>query len=213
MTVERSYLNCLAHASYLNGDEQTRTAAASTIGDQQHAEYALQPMSPDQFVARVTADQPDAPPSFTSDAVLNAKQTLDALLERVLTRLSLPNVLEMSSETDAQRLDVGEPAECAHGHMAGSINVGLSGQYATWAGTVRAHDRPIVIVATPGHEEEAACWPPASSRRPGRWHRSSTGNRVTTRSSFRRCRTMKQGEVPRRLTVAASLHRFVAPPK
>ena len=183
MTVTRSYLNCLTHASYLIGDKQARTAAASTIEDPQHSAYALPPMSPDQFVALVTADQPDAPPSFTSDAVLNAKPrpTLDALLERVLTPLSLANVLEMSTETGAQLADVVEPAECARGHMAGSINVGLSGQYATWAGTVRAHDRPLVIVVTPGHEEEAACWrwPPASWRRPGRWHRSSTGNRVT----------------------------------
>lgn len=130
----------------------------STIGDQRRSNYALQSMSQDQFVALVTADQPDAPPYFTYDAVLNAKQrpTLDVVLQRVLNPLSLEQVLDLSNEAGAQLLDVREPADFAQGHMAGSINIGLGGQYATWAGTVLAGDRSIVIIANPGREEEAA---------------------------------------------------------
>jgi rhodanese-related sulfurtransferase len=56
----------------------------------------------------------------------------------------------------AQVLDTREPAEFAAAHLAGSVNVGLSGQYATWAGTVLDHDRPIVLVAAPGREAESA---------------------------------------------------------
>ena len=55
-----------------------------------------------------------------------------------------------------QILDVRDSAEYAQGHMAGSINIGLSGQYATWAGTVLDATQPIVIIAEPGREEEAA---------------------------------------------------------
>ena len=40
--------------------------------------------------------------------------------------------------------------------MKGSVNIGLSGSYATWAGTVLDSDKPIVIVAEPGRQEEAA---------------------------------------------------------
>lgn len=57
---------------------------------------ALRPMSEDQFIELVTADQPDAPAYFTYDA-LNAKErpTLDAVLERVLKPLSLDEVLRL----------------------------------------------------------------------------------------------------------------------
>ncbi len=53
-------------------------------------------------------------------------------------------------------LDTRDPAEFAAAHLAGSINVGLGGQYATWAGTVLSRDQPIVIIADPGREHEAA---------------------------------------------------------
>ena len=56
----------------------------------------------------------------------------------------------------AQILDVRDAAEYAKGHLAGSINIGLGGQYATWAGTVLDRAKPIVIIAEPGREQEAA---------------------------------------------------------
>src|SRR4029079_12715209 len=46
----------------------------STIGEQRRANYALQPMSREAFGEIVTADQPDAPPYFTYDAVLNSRE-------------------------------------------------------------------------------------------------------------------------------------------
>jgi hydroxyacylglutathione hydrolase len=133
------------------------TETLSTIGEQRRSNYALQPMSAAEFVALVTADQPDAPPYFTYDAVLNAKErpTLDANLRLTLKPLTLDRLLELQRE-GGQVLDVREPGEFAQGHLAGSINIGLSGQYATWAGTVLACERPIIIVAEPGRELEAA---------------------------------------------------------
>jgi rhodanese-related sulfurtransferase len=59
-------------------------------------------------------------------------------------------------DAGAQVLDVRDPAEYAKGHLAGSVNIGLGGQYATWAGTVLDRTKPIVIVAEPGREQEAA---------------------------------------------------------
>ena len=56
----------------------------------------------------------------------------------------------------AQILDVRDPSEFAAAHLAGSINIGLDGQYATWAGTVLSRDQPIVIIADPGRQHEAA---------------------------------------------------------
>jgi rhodanese-related sulfurtransferase/glyoxylase-like metal-dependent hydrolase (beta-lactamase superfamily II) len=129
----------------------------SSLGDQRRLNYALQPMSKEEFVRLVTADQPDAPPYFTYDAILNTREraTLDSNLEQVLHPIQLDEVLRMG-DAGAQILDVRDPAEYAKGHLAGSLNVGLSGQYATWAGTVLDRAKPIVIIAEPGREQEAA---------------------------------------------------------
>jgi hydroxyacylglutathione hydrolase len=128
----------------------------STIGEQRRSNYALQPMSKAAFVELVTADQPDAPSYFTYDAVLNSKErpTLDETLERV-NPLTLDHVLSLQA-VGAQILDTRDPAEFAAAHLAGSLNIGLRGQYATWAGTVLNREHPIVIIADPGHETEAA---------------------------------------------------------
>ncbi len=129
----------------------------STIGEQRRLNYALQPMSKQAFVELVTADQPEAPPYFVYDAVLNSKErpTLDKTLERELKPLELDRVLALQAD-GAQILDTREPEEFAAAHLAGSINIGLSGQYATWAGTVLDHEHPIVIIAAPGRENESA---------------------------------------------------------
>ena len=66
-------------------------------------------------------------------------------------------------EVGAQILDTRDPAEFAAAHLAGSINIGLGGQYATWAGTVLNREQPIVIIADPGREHEAATAPRAAS--------------------------------------------------
>jgi glyoxylase-like metal-dependent hydrolase (beta-lactamase superfamily II)/rhodanese-related sulfurtransferase len=128
----------------------------STIGEQRCSNYALQPMSKAAFVDLVTADQPDAPAYFTYDAVLNGQErpTLDETLERV-NELSLDQLLALQA-VGAQLLDTRDPAEFAAAHLTGSTNVGLDGQYATWAGTVLSREKPIVIIADPGREHEAA---------------------------------------------------------
>jgi hydroxyacylglutathione hydrolase len=129
----------------------------STIGDQRLLNYALQPMSRQAFIELVTADQPDAPAYFTYDAVLNSRErpTLDQALARELKPLTLDQ-LEAAVRDGAQLLDTRDPAEFAAAHVEGSINIGLGGQYATWAGTLLDPSRPIVIVADPGAETQSA---------------------------------------------------------
>ena len=129
----------------------------STIGEQRRLNYALQPMSESAFVDLVTADQPDAPAYFTYDAVLNSKErpTLDEALALELNPMTLEIALALQ-RTGGQILDTRDSGEFAAAHLAGSINIGLGGQYATWAGSLLSHDRPIVIIADPGREHEAA---------------------------------------------------------
>jgi glyoxylase-like metal-dependent hydrolase (beta-lactamase superfamily II)/rhodanese-related sulfurtransferase len=127
----------------------------STLGEQRRSNYALQPMSKEAFIGVVTADQPEAPAYFTYDAVLNSEErpTLDQTLERVNAK-TIEDVLALQT-VGAQILDTRDPSEFAAAHLAGSINIGLSGQYATWAGTVLDRDHPIVIITDPGRENES----------------------------------------------------------
>jgi glyoxylase-like metal-dependent hydrolase (beta-lactamase superfamily II)/rhodanese-related sulfurtransferase len=128
----------------------------STLGEQRRSNYALQPMNKDAFIQVVTADQPEAPAYFTYDAVLNGEErpTLDETLARI-NPMTLDDVLALQS-IGAQILDTRDATEFASAHLAGSINIGLGGQYATWAGTVLDREHPIVTIADPGRENEAA---------------------------------------------------------
>ena len=129
----------------------------STIGEQRRLNYALQPMSKDAFVRLVTADQPAAPTYFTYDAQLNSRErpTLAEALARELKPLTLSDALA-AQQNGAQLVDTRDPALFASAHLVGSVNVGLAGQYATWAGTVLDRERPIVLIADPGAEVESA---------------------------------------------------------
>jgi glyoxylase-like metal-dependent hydrolase (beta-lactamase superfamily II)/rhodanese-related sulfurtransferase len=129
----------------------------STIGEQRRLNYALQPMTKQAFIELVTTDQPEAPPYFVYDAVLNSKErpTLEEALERELKPLTLEQLLALQAE-GAQILDTRDPEEFGAAHLKGSINVGLGGQYATWAGTVLDRTHPIVIIAGPGRDSESA---------------------------------------------------------
>jgi rhodanese-related sulfurtransferase len=69
--------------------------------------------------------------------------------------MSLELVLALQ-RTGGQILDTRDPGDFAAAHLAGTLNIGLGGQYATWAGTMLSRDRPIVIIADPGREHEAA---------------------------------------------------------
>jgi hydroxyacylglutathione hydrolase len=129
----------------------------STLGEQRRLNYALQPMSKEAFIQLVTADQPLAPSYFTYDAQLNSRErsTLPEALARERKPLTLDEALAQQ-RAGAQVLDTREAAQFASGHLAGSINIGLVGQYATWAGTVLEPQKPIVVIADPGQESESA---------------------------------------------------------
>ncbi|HUN84890.1 MAG TPA: rhodanese-like domain-containing protein [Terracidiphilus sp.] len=157
MTLPDETLVYPAHGAGSLCGKKLSSDTVSTLGDQKRLNYALQPMRKEEFVRLVTADQPEAPAYFTYDAILNTREraTLDETLQRVLQPVALEEVLELG-DAGAQILDVRDPAEYAKGHVAGSINIALGGQYATWAGTILDRNKPIVIIAEPGREQEAA---------------------------------------------------------
>jgi glyoxylase-like metal-dependent hydrolase (beta-lactamase superfamily II)/rhodanese-related sulfurtransferase len=129
----------------------------STIGEQRRLNYALQPMGREEFVALVTADLPESPAYFGYDAVMNTKEraTLDKTVEAALKPLNVDEVLALAKE-GAQLLDTRDGGDFGRAHFAGSLNIGLGGQYATWAGTLLDREKPIILITEPGSEREAA---------------------------------------------------------
>jgi rhodanese-related sulfurtransferase len=133
------------------------TDTVSTIGVQREYNYALQPMTREQFIEVIMADQPDTPAYFAYDAVLNAREraTLDEALERELRPISLQAMLTLK-DGGAQLLDTRDQVRFEGAHIRGALNIGLGGSFATWCGTLLDHQRQVVLVADPARELEAA---------------------------------------------------------
>ncbi|MGD9852671.1 MAG: rhodanese-like domain-containing protein [Nitrospirales bacterium] len=145
-----------AHGAGSMCGKNLSSETVSTLGKQRWENYALQPMTKQDFVGMVTADQPEAPAYFGYDAQMNREshRTLEEVYQKSLIPLSLEAVLEHQQQGD-QILDVRKAVDFAGGHLNGSINIGLAGKFATWAGTLLDPKRPIVIIAEPGNEHEA----------------------------------------------------------
>lgn len=143
-----------AHGAGSACGKQLSSETVSTIGEQRAANYALAPMSAEEFVALVTEGQPLAPGYFSYDAQRNREAR--PLLEEhdPPPPLTIDEVLD-HVERGAVVLDTREPSEFARGHLRGSINVWLASRFAEFAGDVVRPDREIVIIAEPGAELEA----------------------------------------------------------
>lgn len=127
-----------------------------TLGAQKRSNWALQPMARADFVRQLVASQPCAPSYFHWDAQYNrrARSSLEEVVERGLVALELDEVLARAAR-GAIVLDVREPDDYAALHLAGSVNVGLSGRFASWVGTVVPQAAPLILLAPPGREREA----------------------------------------------------------
>ena len=119
---------------------------SSTIGAQRRINYALQPMAKDDFVTMMTADLPEAPPYFSQDAEIN-RAGAEALNRLPRPAALLPIEVCALATQNCVILDVRAAAEFGAGHVPGALNIGLGGQFASWAGALIPMTSPIVIVA------------------------------------------------------------------
>ncbi len=115
----------------------------STLGNQRKFNYALQPMTKEEFVKIVAADQPEVPAYFPQSAAKNLEGSAP------LAEIAKPR--ELSSDEirsfDGIVIDVRKNAEYGKRHVPNSVNIGLGGQFASWAGTLVPIGTPIAVVA------------------------------------------------------------------
>lgn len=156
MTLPDATLVYPAHGAGSMCGKNLSTDTVSTIGEQRKFNYALQPMSRNEFKSLVTAEQPEAPAYFTHDAMLNRQEhvSLGATLKNSMRELGVDDLLRLR-DAGAQLLDTRSGIDFEGAHLAGALNIPIDGKYATWCGTLLNHDNPIVLIADPGREEEA----------------------------------------------------------
>jgi len=143
-----------AHGAGSACGKNLSTDTWSTMGEQRESNYAL--LAPDKktFIELVTEGQPPAPEYFVYDAILNRKD------RELLDESAMPATLDLAAVDQhvadgAMIVDGRDPEDFALGHLAGSVNVGLSGRYAEFAGSVVPSDVDIVLVVDDGFELEA----------------------------------------------------------
>ena len=145
-----------AHGADLVGEEQLSSETVSTIGEQRQTNAALHISDRGAFIDRLLADRPDNAKFSTYDAVPKRRKRrgLSTEGEQELLSYTVDEVISQL-QSAAQIVDVRSAAAFAERHWAGSLNVGLNGPFAKWAGTFLTPSTPIIVIADPGQEQEA----------------------------------------------------------
>ena len=128
-----------------------------TLGHQKQVNYALQAKSKEQFIKEITDGLLPPPQYFSKNAMLNKQgaNSLDNVYLQGLKKISPDELEVIVAENDAVVLDTREPQVFAQGFIPGSINIGISGQFAPWVGALITDlNQPIVIVCDESREEE-----------------------------------------------------------
>ncbi len=144
-----------AHGAGSLCGKNMRAERSSTIGTERLTNYALQIKSREEFIAQLTSNLPARPEYFLKDAEIN-RTGAAPLSELPALRAITPPELERMLRDGELALDVRSGDDFAAWHVPGSINIALSGQFASWAGTVlglTAH--PVLIADTDQQLEEA----------------------------------------------------------
>ncbi|MFZ0421027.1 MAG: MBL fold metallo-hydrolase [Candidatus Sulfotelmatobacter sp.] len=128
-----------------------RAEKVSTIGTERLTNYALQIKSREEFIEQLTCNLPARPEYFLRDAEIN-RAGAAALSELPALPPLEPAELKTLLAEGGIALDVRPGEAFAAGHVPGSVNIALSGQFASWAGALLGLDSRPVLIA----ESEAA---------------------------------------------------------
>ena len=131
------------------------TETSSTIAIQKATNYALKIEDKETFIKKVCEDQPTAPAYFFKDAkiIVVGYESFEKILENSLKPLSCEE-FKIEAAKGVLILDTRSAEEFAKGYIPSSINIGLNGEFAIWAGTLLEFNKPLVLVTEMGKEEE-----------------------------------------------------------
>lgn len=129
-----------------------------TLGNQKRVNYALNQPSKEAFIAAVTAGLTPPPAYFGANVGMNKSgyEEIEMVHARGMKALDLAAFEAVAAAHAALILDTRDAADFANGFVPQSINIGLGGDFAPWAGALIVDVRqPILLVTAPGTEAEA----------------------------------------------------------
>jgi hydroxyacylglutathione hydrolase len=135
-----------AHGAGSLCGRQMSAERSSTIGKEKLSNYALRPTTREEFVKLLTAELPERPGYFALDVEMN-RSGAPALQKLAPVPAFEASELLAKQEQGAIVLDTRPAREFGAGHIPGSIQIGLAGQYASWAAIVLGLDSEILLVA------------------------------------------------------------------
>nr|WP_287939908.1 MBL fold metallo-hydrolase [Algoriphagus sp.] len=130
---------------------------SDTLGNQKKTNYALQPMTKEEFIREVLSGLTPPPAYFPQNVMMNIQgyDSIDEVLERGVRPLSPAEFEAAANETGALILDTREAQVFAKGFIPNSINIGIDGSFAVWVGAMIPDlKQEILVVAEEGREEE-----------------------------------------------------------
>jgi glyoxylase-like metal-dependent hydrolase (beta-lactamase superfamily II)/rhodanese-related sulfurtransferase len=140
-----------AHGAGSLCGRQMSSESSSTIGKERRMNYALQPMSREQFVDLLTADLPARPAYFQDEVQRNRSGAPDLDELAALRSLTPAEALQLQT-TGAVILDTRPTMEFAAVHVPGSLHIPLNGQFASWAARLLGIEGVTVVLLA---EDEA----------------------------------------------------------
>ncbi|HKC36790.1 MAG TPA: MBL fold metallo-hydrolase, partial [Chitinophagaceae bacterium] len=144
-----------AHGAGSSCGKNLGSETFSTIGEQKKHNYALEAKTKEEFIKVVTDGIAVPPQYFPINAQINKDgyESLDEVLEQGLKALSVGE-FKNSINDDIIVLDTRAETEFVNGFVPGSINIGLNGRFAEWAGSLLPFDRSILLITEVGKEKE-----------------------------------------------------------
>ncbi len=146
LTLADNVLVYPAHGAGSLCGRNMRAERVSTIGTERLTNYALQIKSREEFVEQLTSNLPARPAYFSQDAEIN-RTGAPALSDLPALSPLEPADLKSILTEGGIVLDVRAGDDFAAGHVPGSVNIALSGQFASWAGALLGLAACPVLIA------------------------------------------------------------------
>ncbi len=133
---------------------------SDTLGHQKATNYALRAdMTKDEFIKELLNGLTPPPGYFPKNVLMNINgyEDIDSVLAQASKSYTAEEVEAMQKDNSILLLDTRSADDFKTGFIPGSINIGLKGSFAVWAGTViKDINQKIVLISDPGTANEAA---------------------------------------------------------
>ena len=129
-----------------------------TLGNQKKTNYALRSeLTKEEFIKELLHGLTPPPSYFPKNVLMNIHgyENMDQIMKRGLKPLTVESFSDYLNEKYLI-IDTRAAEPFSESFIPGSMNIGLNGSFAVWAGTLISNiEQPFLIVADPGKEKES----------------------------------------------------------